>query len=68
MPPVNWNEVKALLEAQDRKITTIAEGMADIHPRIVRVETKVDALGEDVKDLKGWLHAFDKRLTVVEAK
>ena len=66
--PVNWNEVKMLLETQDKKMTIIADGVADVQKRLIRVETSVDALTDDVKDIKGWFRAFNKRLTAVEAK
>jgi len=44
--PVNWNEVKVMLEAQDKNITVIAEGFADIRPRIVRMEKSIESLVE----------------------
>lgn len=50
--PVNWNEVKVLLEAQEKNIAFIAEGMADIHPRIVRLEKTAASLTEDMKLLR----------------
>lgn len=50
--PIDWGEVKAFLENQDKNITIIAEGMTDIRPRILKLEDTVDSLVEDNKLFK----------------
>ena len=80
--PVNWNEVKVMLEAQGHEITVIAEGFADVHPRIVRIETAVASLVEDMKlmipavqsntkdsqEIKKGIERLEGRLTAVETR
>jgi archaellum component FlaC len=73
--PTTWNQVKAMLEAQDKKISTIAEGIADSHPRIVRLEKTVDTLAEDMKFVRVALKTLTTdmkdvkdRLTTTETK
>ena len=66
--PIAWNEVKALFESQEKKITFIAEGMADIHPRIVRLEEFVASLTEDMGLLKPAVQRIERRLSSVDER
>jgi len=56
-----------MLEAQDKNIATIAEGMADIHPRIVKLEKTVDSLGEDMKLIKPAVQKNTKDIEAIRA-
>ena len=46
-----------LLEAIQKEIGMIAEGMADVHPRVVKLETSVQSLVDDMALLKSAVQA-----------
>jgi chromosome segregation ATPase len=49
-----------LLEAMGKEIRAVAEGMVDLHPRIVRLEAAVASLTEDMKLLKSAVESLSE--------
>jgi len=66
--PRDWSQVAALFESLKNDIGAVADGLANVQTRLGRIETSVDVLAGEVKDLKGWFQAFNTRLTTTEAK
>jgi hypothetical protein len=73
--PKAWTEVAALFESLRTDFRILAENMADIQPRIVRIESTVNAHTEDLKLLTAPVKTLARnvqdvkdRLTAVETR
>ena len=77
--PINWNEVKTLLENRDKEVSVIAEGVAELNKKADVASKKLEVIEERLdtmepimrtiaRDMKELKENVEKRLTAVESK
>ena len=60
------NRTRALIEAQDKKISTIAEKVTSLDERMERVENRLDTLESDVKVIKAVVTAHSEEISTLK--
>jgi len=50
--PINWNEVKTLLEKLEKDIGLVAEGVVDVNRKMTAMASQLKTVAEDVAIVK----------------